>query len=129
MRSIRAQTAGILFVATSLPVLGWLAEGCGSDTGGFSPTPDGSLTDGNSVQDAPPPFPTDADACTNNLKCQVVDCGAGKSTTVSGTVYDPKGRVPLYNVIVYVPNAPLLQFPAGVTCDTCGALVSGNPVT
>jgi hypothetical protein len=70
----------------------------------------------------------DGGTCTG-LQCQVAACTAGVSTTLTGKVYDPGGNVPLYNAIVYVPNAALRQFPAGATCDACGALVSGNPVS
>jgi hypothetical protein len=56
-------------------------------------------------------------------------CPAGQRTTVRGTVYDPAGRVPLYNVVVYVPNAPLDPLPStGATCDQCGGTISGSPV-
>ena len=58
------------------------------------------------------------------LQCQVHNCG----TTISGTVFAPNGTLPLYNVIVYVPNAPLDPIQHGVTCDQCGAAVSGNPI-
>ena len=63
-----------------------------------------------------------------NLQCQQVPCSGGAKTTVSGTVYDPKGDVPLYNVVVYVPNAPLDPFPDGASCDKCGSTLSGEPV-
>jgi hypothetical protein len=49
-------------------------------------------------------------------------------TTVSGKVYDPAGNVPLYNVIVYVPNAPLAAIKEGVSCDKCDGTASGFPV-
>jgi hypothetical protein len=49
-------------------------------------------------------------------------------TTVKGTVYDPGGKLPLYNVMVYVPNAPLDAIVEGVTCDKCGTIASGQPV-
>jgi hypothetical protein len=65
-----------------------------------------------------------------NLQCQQVDCasqGAPK-TTISGVVYDPAGMRPLYNVVVYVPNAPVDPFPSGVSCDKCGTVASGSPV-
>ena len=63
---------------------------------------------------------------------QIPDCPTGKTTSLSGKVYDPAGRNPLYNVLVYVANDPsdpdLKTFPAGVTCDVCGASAAGSPI-
>lgn len=76
-----------------------------------------------------------AGAC-KNLQCAQTSCKVGActqkecasgQTTVTGMVYDPAGKVPLYNVIVYVPNGPVLPFTAGATCDRCGQTVM-NPV-
>jgi hypothetical protein len=55
-------------------------------------------------------------------------CPAGQSTTVSGIVYDPAGKVPLYNVNVYIPNAALTPVSDGASCDRCETPVSGSPV-
>jgi hypothetical protein len=60
--------------------------------------------------------------------CVEAACAAGTSTTVSGTVYAPNGTLPLYNVIVYVPNKPLDPISHGATCDQCASSVSGDPV-
>jgi hypothetical protein len=57
-----------------------------------------------------------------------VRCDGGATTSISGTVYDPAGLNPLYNVIVSVPNAPLDPIPTGVTCASCDAQVSGQPI-
>jgi hypothetical protein len=67
--------------------------------------------------------------CVNLCKQQVA-CPNGGTTSVSGTVYAPRpsNPDPLYNAIVYVPNAPLTPFPKGVSCDKCGALTSGSPL-
>ncbi|MBK7399174.1 MAG: carboxypeptidase regulatory-like domain-containing protein [Myxococcales bacterium] len=65
--------------------------------------------------------------CTG-LRCQQVKCDSGKSTTVSGKVYAPNGTLPLYNVIVYVPNGTPAALPTGVSCDRCGAVASGDPI-
>jgi hypothetical protein len=73
------------------------------------------------------PGSTGTGGCTN-LQCQVATCTGGASTTMSGTVYDPAGKVPLYNVTVYIPNAALDTIPEGVSCDKCDAQVSGQPV-
>jgi len=67
--------------------------------------------------------------CTN-LQCQQVDCASQNQpdTIVSGMVLDPAGANPLYNVIVYIPNAPVEPIQAGVVCDQCGVLASGSPL-
>jgi len=63
-------------------------------------------------------------------KCLVDPCGEneGQETTLSGIVYDPAGKVPLYNVVVYVPNAPLDAVPEGVSCQKCDGTASGKPI-
>jgi hypothetical protein len=69
-----------------------------------------------------------------NLQCQIHDCGeAGGKTTVTGQVFDPAGRNPLYNVVVYVPNSAngaLDAIPIGIGANSCScsALFSGEPI-
>jgi hypothetical protein len=89
----------------------------GADAAGDDASPPGSFGEGGGSH------------CVG-LQCQQVDCAAqGKpKTTVTGTVFDPAGLRPLYNVIVYVPNAPLDPLPSGASCDQCGAPASGSPL-
>ena len=68
-----------------------------------------------------------AGPCTG-LACMVPTCTGNAKTTLSGTIRDPAGRVPLYNVNVYVPNAALDPIPEGATCDRCSAQLSGKPI-
>jgi len=70
----------------------------------------------------------DAKPCVTGLCKQQVDCPNGGDTTVTGIVYDPAGKVPLYNVVVYVPDAPLGDITTGATCDKCGQTLSGSPL-
>jgi hypothetical protein len=59
--------------------------------------------------------------CTG-LWCQIPTCDGGAKTTVTGTVYDPAGKNPLYNAYVYIPVNPAAALPAftsGASCDTC----------
>jgi len=84
-------------------------------------TDSGPATDTEFNLDVPPP-------CVG-LKCKQVKCPDGLDTTVTGVVYDPAGKLPLYNVIVYVPNAPVDPLVKGASCDKCGAIASGSPIT
>jgi hypothetical protein len=59
--------------------------------------------------------------------CTEKACTNGAKTTVRGTVMDPAGKVPLYNVVVYVPNTPVKPFTPGASCDRCASSVK-NPV-
>jgi len=59
-------------------------------------------------------------------KCKKVDCPADSSpstTSVSGVVYDPAGRVPLYNAVVYVidPDIDLVTLGERAQCESCSA--------
>lgn len=78
----------------------------------------------------PPATPTtDAPStgCTG-IACQQVACEGGLTTQVSGTVYAPSGTLPLYNVMVYVPNEQLAPLTEGANCNRCDASVSGSPI-
>lgn len=54
-----------------------------------------------------------------------VTCDGDATTTVSGTVYIPSGQLPLYNVMVYVPETELGPLPQGASCS---CEVSGEPI-
>jgi hypothetical protein len=75
---------------------------------------------------------TTTSVCPAGLQCNV-SCTGGKTTTVTGKVYDPAMKDPLYNVAVFVPAVPLTQLPRGVpqgadACN-CGALFPSGAVT
>jgi hypothetical protein len=111
------------------------ATGCGGsgDGSGFGDVGgDGGRDAAAAANDAQSPN-LGADGGTSgpcvNLQCQQVVCAGGGNTTLSGRVMDPSGQRPVYNVIVYVPNSAPLPFTRGPTCDQCGVIASGDPVT
>ena len=112
---------------------GLLVAACGGSGGAVfgdaatNPPDDSSVGDDSPFIDLPDASIEAAPPCTG-LKCQQVTCPNSGKTTISGTVFAPNGTLPLYNVIVYVPNAPLDPIPSGATCDACGAQVSGSPI-
>ncbi len=65
------------------------------------------------------------------LQCNQTDCAAkGKpETSLTGTIRDPAGNLPIYNVYVYVPNGtPDAIAPGDPVCSPCQAPASGNPL-
>ena len=135
--SARASVMGLLFtMSCSSPLV--------RDTGGGTGQPGTPGQPGGTGPNfvLPPAAPgaatPGAGPCVN-LQCQQTTCRSGncaqaacpggQKTTLRGRVFDPAGRVPLYNVVVYVPNGPLDPIPTGPTCDRCDTPISGRPVT
>jgi hypothetical protein len=118
-------------VGLTISALAFVACGSSSDGGnGFNDNTDGGGAgdDGGSGPKLGGPGGGDAAPACVGLQCQQMACGGGGDTTVTGTVFAPNGTLPLYNVIVYVPNTKVSPLAQGVTCDQCGAAASGNPV-
>jgi hypothetical protein len=100
--------------------------GCGTKGAGsgFTPPPNPisvSSSEDGSAGDASP-APTFGDDCKlPGLWCY--QTAAPCSTTLSGTVYDPAGKVPLSGVVVYVPadpSIPLEPITTGTkSCSAC----------
>lgn len=63
----------------------------------------------------------DASKPCEGTECQKPTCSDGKTTSISGVVYDPAAQRPLYNVLVYVPKGQPQPLAAGASCTRCGA--------
>jgi hypothetical protein len=132
----------VLAVSTGVAVAG---AGCGSnnsesgfDSGSGSSSGGGSSDSGSGTGDGTtiitdssygslpdvgqgPPPPEAGVGCTN-LQCNIATCEGGTPTSISGKVFDPAGRNPLYNVVVFVPNTTngaLPLIPSGVNSASC----------
>jgi hypothetical protein len=105
---------------------GRIGNGCGGVLD--CPACPGGMACGTGAQAGVCPSPPGTGGPCTGLACQIDKCTGMPKTTVTGTVYDPGGKLPLYNVMVYVPNAPLDPIVEGVTCDKCGTIASGQPV-
>ncbi|HVR64785.1 MAG TPA: carboxypeptidase regulatory-like domain-containing protein [Polyangia bacterium] len=147
----------LAFVVTgSLAVVCGVAAGCntagirgdagvGTGLGGGTGTdggPGGSMTmagTGGTIISVPKPTePCENLVCRESTctkgACTVPACPGGARTTVSGTIKDPAGKNPLYNITVYVPNKALDPLVDGPSCDPCDRFtgtsnLSGEPVT
>jgi hypothetical protein len=118
--------------------LGVLAARCGGN-GNFGdgglPGGDADLDSTTPGSDAGNPFGdsgTEAPPPCKGLQCQVQTCGGNAHTTISGTVYDPAGLNPLYDILVYIPtfpNDPLPTMTHGMSCDTCAATIDNAMAT
>ncbi len=123
--SKRLSLRSVLLLAASGLVGVALAQvgGCG----GSNRRGPGNSSDLAGADLTPPP---DLTTC-QNLACNIQACPGGGTTSISGSVYDPAGTSVLYNVSVYIPNAPLAAIPDGIdvmTCTACPAPLSGSPL-
>jgi hypothetical protein len=95
--------------------------GSGGSSGNFGASSGGSSSSGSGG----------GTPCPSGLMCNV-SCSGNGTTSISGKVYDPAGRNPLYNIVAYVPANPLQPLPKGVpmgndACD-CGALFKSGAI-
>jgi hypothetical protein len=93
---------------------GTIGDGCGKELACASSCPNGGTCTNH--------------VCTGGTGGGTNPCTGGAKTTVTGTVYDPAGKVPLYGAIVYIASEPVTAFPAGATCERCTDALSGKPV-
>lgn len=119
----------LLFAAFGTSIV--VASGCGGILGSLFGDGDddngGGSSGGNPGLLGGPPGATNGDKPCTGLCLRQKKCANGATTSLSGVVKDPAGKVPLYNVLVYVPNAPVAPIPQGASCDRCGS-VSGDPL-
>ncbi|MFT3697890.1 MAG: hypothetical protein QM831_32420 [Kofleriaceae bacterium] len=115
---------------------GVVADGCGGVTASCGTCPTGQICGANDV-----PNMCGVPACTG-LCAQQNACTNQAKTTITGKITAPGHDDtvtwgtpdPIYGALVYVPNggaAPYYgttPFAAGVSCDSCSSLVSGEPL-
>jgi hypothetical protein len=120
------QTSAVTFFAA----LGLIAlapsSGCSSksnpgspdDDGGAGGSSSGSVGFGQPMDSGPPVM-----SCPSgtNFQCTTATCSGSTTTTLTGTVYDPAGKIPLDNVAVYVPNEAAVTLPTKVSCGNCSS--------
>jgi hypothetical protein len=115
---------------------GPIGDNCGGLIATCGTCPTGSVCGGGGM-----PSKCSAVMSMNDMS---VDCGrfcgmfgncTGATTTISGTVVagtDPTRGFgqpdPIFNASVYIPTTTVQPFGTTVTCDQCGAAVSGTPL-
>src|SRR5436190_2731761 len=104
-----------------LVLVGLSACGTNADRTSFEPAP------APIVPPETPPLGAEPGKDCTGLRCSVPSCPAGQTTAIEGDAWDPAGKTKLYNVLAYVPNAPLEPFTTSAMCDRCGK-VSGDPI-
>jgi hypothetical protein len=128
--SIARQIFPVCAIASLVVAVGF-AAGCGSagSSAGSSANGGGPSAIFGVSEDGGGDGSADLPRCIVATGQCVASCSGSTSTTVSGTVYDPAGRNPLYGIVVFVPSIPPAALPQGVDCLSCSALYdSGLPI-
>jgi hypothetical protein len=106
-------------------------DGGNSSSGNSGSGSGGSLTGSSSGSASSGGSSGGMAVCPSGLQCNV-SCSGGGTTSISGIVYDPAGKDPLYDITVYVPATPLQALPPGVPTGedacSCGALYKSGAV-
>jgi hypothetical protein len=127
MPSLRSLASLVTFALLAAPV------GCGAgsetkiDPGGDGSSSDHDTATGPDLDLDSSTQPEVAPPCVN-LQCKQQTCSGAATTSISGKIYDPAGKNPLYNVAVYVPNAPVAALPSGASCASCESQYTGSPL-
>jgi hypothetical protein len=118
MRSIRILAPACLFASVLACSAGGKAPTSSSDGSGGSGAPATGTGGSSGTTIVPVPM-------GGSSTIDPGSCSDPAATKLEGTVYDPAGRVPLYNVLVYVPvdENDLPPIHEGPSCDRC----AGNP--
>ena len=126
-----------LCALSSLAVAVGFSAGCGSNQsngdgdgglGGVNDDASQSFTNNNTSADGAVVV-NNLPRCIVQTKQCVAQCANGAATSVSGTVYDPAGKNPLYGIVVYIPSVSPGALPAGAGCYSCSSLYqSGMPI-
>jgi len=106
---------------------GAAGDGCGGLLQCGTTCPSGQICGGGGTGGVCGPT-TITTPCTNLCLQQVACPGSNITTTITGTVYAPNGKDPIYDALVYIPNSAVAAFAPGVACETCTASVSGSPL-
>jgi hypothetical protein len=122
--ALQARSSALLALLLGCTESAVPSQGAGADNTGAAGSSGASSSLGGGLLVPPPSYARRCDE-PGDLRCQKHDCPADASpstTSVSGVVYDPAGRVPLYNALVYVVDPR--ELPAlgkRVQCESCGA--------
>lgn len=104
---------------------GPIGDGCGDVVASCGTCSNGEICGGGGT---PSVCGTSVSGNCTGLCLNQVPCPTDNETRLTGVVYAPNGTQPLYNALVYVPNAPLPAIDAGPSCGRCEDEDLGDPI-